>query len=308
MRHYEIVFLVDPDQSEQVSAMIGRYRGIIESGKGKIHRLENWGMRRLAYPINRVYKAHYVLMNIECGQETVGELDNAFRFNDAVIRNIVIRRDVAVTEPSPLKDGGGESDAEAVPHKHRDRRETKAKDDGQSVEGGDGKSGSEVSPGGSPGGSPGVSSGASPEASSEARADDAQSVEGDDGKSGSETSSEASSETKTDDTQSAAGDDGKSGSETSSGAASEASSETKADDGQSVAGDDGKSGSGVSSGASSETKADDAQSVAGDDGKSGSGTSSETSSEASPEASSEPKADDTSKPEAQASKPAPEGD
>ena len=234
MRHYEIVFLVDPDQSEQVSAMIGRYRGIIESGKGKIHRLENWGMRRLAYPINRVYKAHYVLMNIECGRETVGELDNAFRFNDAVIRNIVIRRDVAVTEPSPLKDGGGESDAEAAPHKHRDRRETKAKDDSQSVEGGDGKSGSEVSSG--------VSSGASPEASSEAKADDDQSVEGDDGKSGSEVSPgassgaspEASSETKADNAQSAAGGDGKSGSEASSevssGASPEASSETKADD------------------------------------------------------------------------------
>ena len=102
MRHYEIVFLVHPDQSEQVPAMIERYRSLIEEGNGKIHRLEDWGRRQLAYPINKIHKAHYVLMNIECGQDVHDELISIFRFNDAIIRNLVIRRDEAVTERSPL--------------------------------------------------------------------------------------------------------------------------------------------------------------------------------------------------------------
>lgn len=102
MRHYEIVFLVHPDQSEQVPAMIERYRSMIESGDGSIHRLEDWGRRQLAYPINKVVKAHYVLMNIECSQETLDEITGAFRFNDAVLRHLVISRQKAVTEPSPL--------------------------------------------------------------------------------------------------------------------------------------------------------------------------------------------------------------
>jgi small subunit ribosomal protein S6 len=102
MRHYEIVFLVHPDQSEQVPAMVERYRGTIESSGGKIHRLEDWGRRQLAYPINKIHKAHYVLMNIECGAEALEELESAFRFNDAVLRNLVIRRKEAVTEASPL--------------------------------------------------------------------------------------------------------------------------------------------------------------------------------------------------------------
>jgi len=102
MRHYEIVFLVHPDQSEQVSAMIERYRGIIEADGGKIHRLEDWGRRQLAYPINKIHKAHYVLMNIECGQKEMDELESSFRFNDAVLRNMVIKCKAAVTEPSPL--------------------------------------------------------------------------------------------------------------------------------------------------------------------------------------------------------------
>lgn len=102
MRHYEIVFLVHPDQSEQVSAMLERYRAIIESGNGSIHRLEDWGRRQLAYPINKVHKAHYVLMNIECDGEVLEQLNSAFRFNDAVIRNLVIKRDAALTEPSHL--------------------------------------------------------------------------------------------------------------------------------------------------------------------------------------------------------------
>ena len=102
MRHYEIVFLVHPDQSEQVPAMIERYRSMIESNQGVIHRLEDWGRRQLAYPINKIHKAHYVLMNIECDQATLDQLNNAFRFNDAVIRDLVFRRDRAVTDPSPL--------------------------------------------------------------------------------------------------------------------------------------------------------------------------------------------------------------
>ncbi|ROR35167.1 30S ribosomal protein S6 [Inmirania thermothiophila] len=102
MRHYEIVFLVHPDQSEQVPAMIERYRGSIEGRGGRIHRLEDWGRRQLAYPIQKVHKAHYVLMNIECDGETLEELTNAFRFNDAVLRHLVVRRKEAVTEPSPM--------------------------------------------------------------------------------------------------------------------------------------------------------------------------------------------------------------
>ena len=102
MRHYEIVFLVHPDQSEQVPAMIERYRSMIESNQGAIHRLEDWGRRQLAYSINKIHKAHYVLMNIECDQATLDQLNNAFRFNDAVIRDLVFRRDGAVTDPSPL--------------------------------------------------------------------------------------------------------------------------------------------------------------------------------------------------------------
>ncbi|WP_295886314.1 30S ribosomal protein S6 [uncultured Thiohalocapsa sp.] len=111
MRHYEVVFLVHPSQSEQVPAMIDRYRGNLEGRGGRVHRLEDWGRRQLAYPINKVHKAHYVLMNIECDKEALDELENAFRFNDAVLRNLIIRRDAAVTEPSPLlksEEEGGE--------------------------------------------------------------------------------------------------------------------------------------------------------------------------------------------------------
>ncbi len=102
MRHYEVVFLVHPDQSEQVPAMIERYKSIIETNGGKIHRLEDWGRRQLAYSINKIHKAHYVLMNIECGNEELAELESMFRFNDAVLRNMVIKMKEAVTEPSPL--------------------------------------------------------------------------------------------------------------------------------------------------------------------------------------------------------------
>ena len=102
MRHYEIVFLVHPDQSEQVPAMVEKYQGMVTASGGTVHRNEDWGRRQLAYPINKIHKAHYVLMNIECDGETLAELENTFRFNDAVIRNLVIRQDEAVTEASPL--------------------------------------------------------------------------------------------------------------------------------------------------------------------------------------------------------------
>ena len=102
MRHYEIVFLVHPDQSEQVPAMIDRYRALIEGEGGKIHRLEDWGRRQLAYTIQKAHKAHYVLMNIECGQSVLDELESNFRFNDAVIRHMTIRQNEAITEASPM--------------------------------------------------------------------------------------------------------------------------------------------------------------------------------------------------------------
>ena len=102
MRHYEVVFLVHPDQSDQVNAMIDRYRSMIESFGGTIHRLEDWGRRQLAYPINKIHKAHYILMNVECNAEALTELESAFKFNDAVLRNLIIKRKVALTEPSLL--------------------------------------------------------------------------------------------------------------------------------------------------------------------------------------------------------------
>ena len=117
MRHYEIVFLVHPDQSEQVPAMVERYRSTIESGGGTIHRLEDWGRRQLAYPIQKLHKAHYVLMNIECSTAVLEELTSAFRFNDAVIRNMVINRKEPVTETSLLA------------KRPEDRRERAAYDD-----------------------------------------------------------------------------------------------------------------------------------------------------------------------------------
>ncbi len=102
MRHYEIVFLVHPDQSAQVSAMIERYKATIEGASGKIHRLEDWGRRHLAYPIKKIHKAHYVLMNIECDQATLEELESGFRFNDAILRSMTIAQKEAITEPSVI--------------------------------------------------------------------------------------------------------------------------------------------------------------------------------------------------------------
>ena len=106
MRHYEIVFLVHPDQSEQVPAMIERYKGMITAGSGTVHRLEDWGRRQLAYPIAKVHKAHYVLMNIECDGKVLAELEGSFRFSDAVIRHLTTRVETAITEPSPMAKSG----------------------------------------------------------------------------------------------------------------------------------------------------------------------------------------------------------
>lgn len=102
MRHYEVVFLVHPDQSEQVPPMVERYTTMIKESGGMVHRQEDWGRKQLAYPINKVHKAHYVLMNIECNNEALEELKKSFKFNDAVLRNLIIKCEKAVTEPSPL--------------------------------------------------------------------------------------------------------------------------------------------------------------------------------------------------------------
>lgn len=102
MRHYEIVFIVHPDQSEQVPGMVDRYRQMVSGRGGKINRLEDWGRRQLAFPLQKVHKAHYVLMNVECDGETLDELDHAFKFNDAVLRHLIVKMEAAVTAPSPM--------------------------------------------------------------------------------------------------------------------------------------------------------------------------------------------------------------
>ena len=121
MRHYEVVFLVHPDQSEQVSGMIERYRSLIEVDGGKIHRLEDWGRRQLAYPIQKIHKAHYILMNIECDQKALDELDSAFRFNDAVIRSMFIKTKAAVVDPSIIMKE--KADSERRPSGDRGQRD-----------------------------------------------------------------------------------------------------------------------------------------------------------------------------------------
>jgi len=128
MRHYEIVFLVHPDQSEQVPAMIERYRSTIEGAGGSIHRLEDWGRRQLAYPIQKIHKAHYILMNVECNAETLEEITSAFRFNDAVLRNMVVKMKEAVTEPSLMAKAKEEKDNRGSYRDERSR-ETPASDD-----------------------------------------------------------------------------------------------------------------------------------------------------------------------------------
>jgi small subunit ribosomal protein S6 len=129
MRHYEIVFLVHPDQSEQVPAMVERYRGIIEGADGKVHRLEDWGRRQLAFPIAKVHKAHYVLMNVECAGKTLDELIDAFRFSDAVLRHLTIKMDRAVTEPSPMAKSSEDKDRD---ERREERRERPARDEADS--------------------------------------------------------------------------------------------------------------------------------------------------------------------------------
>jgi small subunit ribosomal protein S6 len=124
MRHYEIVFLVHPDQSEQVPGMLERYRSTIEGNDGIIHRLEDWGRRQLAYPIQKIHKAHYILMNIECNQETLDDLENGFRFNDAVIRNLVIRRNKVISDASPLAKKEGDDERRPERTERSERSET----------------------------------------------------------------------------------------------------------------------------------------------------------------------------------------
>ncbi|ABB75246.1 30S ribosomal protein S6 [Nitrosospira multiformis] len=121
MRHYEIVFIVHPDQSEQVSAMIERYRNIVTARNGQVHRLEDWGRRQLAYLIQKVHKAHYVLMNIECDQETLDELEHAFKFNDAILRHLTLKMDEPVTAPSPMM---REEKAKSAPQPAEEAKET----------------------------------------------------------------------------------------------------------------------------------------------------------------------------------------
>jgi small subunit ribosomal protein S6 len=127
MRHYEIVFMVHPDQSEQVPGMVERYTSAITKGSGQVHRLEDWGRRHLAYPINKIHKAHYVLMNIECGQEVLDELNSNFRYNDAVIRSAVFSCQEAVTAESPImKAEQAERSGRRERTEERPTRETKA--------------------------------------------------------------------------------------------------------------------------------------------------------------------------------------
>ena len=133
MRHYEICFLVHPDQSEQVPAMLERYRSMIEEKGGSIHRLEDWGRRQLAYPVAKLHKAHYVLMNIECDDETLGELEGVFRFNDAVLRHLTIRRQTALTEQSEMLKAKEEKDRSS--RDHSDRRRESYDDEKQSSDG-----------------------------------------------------------------------------------------------------------------------------------------------------------------------------
>jgi len=127
MRHYEIVFLVHPDQTNQVSTMIEKYQSIIQQGGGNVHRLEDWGRRQLAYPINKIHKAHYVLMNIECPGSVLEELESAFRYNDAVIRNLIIRQNEAITEISPIMKASQEGSRNTQKRRPPEKPETEEK-------------------------------------------------------------------------------------------------------------------------------------------------------------------------------------
>ncbi|HEY8568316.1 30S ribosomal protein S6 [Microbulbifer sp.] len=136
MRHYEIVFLVHPDQSEQVAGMVERYTATIKESGGSVHRLEDWGRRRLAYPINKIHKAHYILMNVECTEEALAELTTNFKYNDAVLRNLVIREDEAITEESPIMKAEKESrERKAARAERSERRERAERDEDDSSDG-----------------------------------------------------------------------------------------------------------------------------------------------------------------------------
>ncbi|ELA08707.1 30S ribosomal protein S6 [Moraxella macacae 0408225] len=129
MRHYELVLLVHPDQSDQVVSMVERYMNLIKEQNGIIHRLEDWGRRQLAYPINKVHKAHYVLLNIEVGQPTLDELEELFRYNDAIIRSLIIRRDEAITEESPLAKSAEEKRARKASRRNDSQEDYQSADD-----------------------------------------------------------------------------------------------------------------------------------------------------------------------------------
>lgn len=133
MRHYEIVFLVHPDQSAQVPAMLERYQGIITRDGGKVHRLEDWGRRQLAYPINKIHKAHYIMMNIECSDADLRELENSFRYNDAVLRNLVLVRSHAITGPSEMMKSA-ERKSRRMAREHAENFEEESADKKASVE------------------------------------------------------------------------------------------------------------------------------------------------------------------------------
>lgn len=137
MRHYEIVFLVHPDQSEQVPGMLERYRSLVESRGGQVHRAEDWGRLQLAYTIEKLHKAHYVLMNIECDAETLAELEGIFRFNDAILRHLVVRRSEAITEPSIMlkrKEEKDERESRRRRLERSDEGDDSASDDGDDVD------------------------------------------------------------------------------------------------------------------------------------------------------------------------------
>jgi len=129
MRHYEIVFLVHPDQSSQVQAMVDRYKATIEEAAGTVHRLEDWGRRHLAYPIKKIHKAHYVLMNVECNQATLDELESGFRFNDAILRSMTLLKKEAVTEPSLIAAANAEEHKAAEAKASEKAAEAKASEE-----------------------------------------------------------------------------------------------------------------------------------------------------------------------------------
>lgn len=129
MRHYEMVLIVHPDQSDQVVGMVERYIKLVQDNNGVVHRLEDWGRRQLAYPINKIHKAHYVLFNIECDGETLAELEELFRYNDAIIRSLVVRRDEAITEPSQLAKSADEKRARKAPRSENNDNDQDSSED-----------------------------------------------------------------------------------------------------------------------------------------------------------------------------------